>query len=211
MKDPEHPYVGRGGLKLEHALREFDIDPHGLRCADFGCNVGGFTDCLLRHGARLVYAVDTSYGTLEYRLRVDDRVTVMERTNALHATPPAGGVDLVVADMGWTPQRLVIPAALRWFASDSTMARLVTLIKPHYERSDRERSGRRNRTVLSEDEALRIAESTTELAPQFGARVLNMIRSPIRGGGSRGRSGNVEYLALIVREPAIDPHDPGGV
>ena len=83
--DKDIPFVSRAGLKLEHALDEFDIDISGLVCADFGCNVGGFTDCLLQRGAKLVYAIDTGYGTLDWKLRSDDRVITMERTNALHA------------------------------------------------------------------------------------------------------------------------------
>ena len=81
-------FVSRAGLKLEHALREFQLDVTGHVCSDFGCNVGGFTDCLLKRGAAQVYAIDTGYGTLDYRLRTDNRVIVMERTNALHVDPP---------------------------------------------------------------------------------------------------------------------------
>ena len=113
-KEPDRPHVGRGGLKLRHALDVFALDPRSLRCADFGCNIGGFTDCLLQRGASRVFAVDTGYGALAYTLRTDPRVLVMERTNALHADPPPGRVDLVVIDMGWTPQRHCVPAALRW-------------------------------------------------------------------------------------------------
>jgi predicted rRNA methylase YqxC with S4 and FtsJ domains/very-short-patch-repair endonuclease len=83
------PFVSRAGGKLEHALTEFAFDVTGLACADFGCNIGGFTDCLLQRGAALVHAIDTGYGTLAYKLRIDPRVVVMERTNALHALPPS--------------------------------------------------------------------------------------------------------------------------
>ncbi|MCA9311333.1 MAG: hypothetical protein KDA21_09020, partial [Phycisphaerales bacterium] len=93
-------HVGRGGLKLHHALETFGVDVTGLAAADLGCNLGGFTDCLLKRGAAHVHAVDTGYGILDYRLRTDARVTVMERTNVLHAEPPVS-VDLVVIDMGW--------------------------------------------------------------------------------------------------------------
>lgn len=115
----ENPYVSRGGLKLRHALEVFGVDPAGWWCADLGCSTGGFTDCLLQAGAARVYAVDTAYGELAWRLRQDERVAVMERTNALHAEVPAdvaerGGVDLVVIDLGWTVQSRAIPAALRW-------------------------------------------------------------------------------------------------
>ncbi|MFW5653699.1 MAG: SAM-dependent methyltransferase, partial [Planctomycetota bacterium] len=129
MSDPEHPYVGRGGLKLAHALDEFRIDPCGLFAADFGCNVGGFTDCLLKRGAAHVIAVDTGYGMLAWKLRSDtDRVTTLERTNALYADPVTSIVRaraassvlaslplrLVVADMGWTRQRHLLDTAVRW-------------------------------------------------------------------------------------------------
>ena len=115
--------------KLEAALAAFRLDVTGLVCADFGCHAGGFTDCLLRHGAERVYAVDTGYGVLDYRLRTDERVVVMERTNALHCEPPRP-VDVVTIDMGWTRQRYAIPAALRWLAPGG---RIVSLVKPHYE------------------------------------------------------------------------------
>ena len=119
----EKQFVSRAGLKLEHALNEFEFDVTGLVCADFGCNIGGFTDCLLQRGAKLVYAIDTGYGTLAWKLRSNDHVITMERTNALHAVPPASpdsaethfqGVDLVTIDLAWTQQRHSIPAALKW-------------------------------------------------------------------------------------------------
>ena len=138
MPEGEHvPFVSRAGLKLDHALREFQLDVTGFVCADFGCNVGGFTDCLLQRGAAKVFAIDTGYGALAWTLRNDARVVVMERTNALHAPPPQDVlVDLVVIDLAWTPQRLAIPAALRWLKPD---ARIVTLVKPHYELDDAEK------------------------------------------------------------------------
>jgi 23S rRNA (cytidine1920-2'-O)/16S rRNA (cytidine1409-2'-O)-methyltransferase len=104
MIDPACPYVSRGGLKLAAALSAFDLRPQGWVCADLGCSTGGFTDCLLRHGAAHVYALDTSYGQFDYRLRVDTRVTLFERCNALHFepwsklkpgyAPPTGGESL---------------------------------------------------------------------------------------------------------------------
>ncbi len=107
-------YASRGGQKLRHALDEFHVDVTGLACADLGCSTGGFTDCLLQAGAAKVFAVDTAYGELAWKLRKDPRVVVMERTNALHAPPPEDRVDLVVVDLGWTPQKAVIPVALKW-------------------------------------------------------------------------------------------------
>ncbi len=123
------PYVSRGGLKLAAALDAFGLSPAGWTCADLGCNVGGFTDCLLRRGAVRVHAVDTGYGALAWSLRKDPRVVVAERTNALRADPPEA-VDLVVIDVAWTPQRLILPAARRWLAP---AGQVVSLLKPQYE------------------------------------------------------------------------------
>ena len=107
---------------------------HGAVCADFGCNVGGFTDCLLSRGASKIYAIDTGYGELAWTLRKDPRVAVMERTNALYVDPPEL-VNLVVIDMAWTVQHLAVPAATRWLKQNDPArpARIVALLKPHYE------------------------------------------------------------------------------
>lgn len=201
------PYVSRGGLKLQHALTEFALDVRGLTCADLGCSTGGFTDCLLRAGAAKVYSVDTAYGQLAWTLRNDPRVVVMERTNALHAEPRER-VALVTIDVSWTPQRLALPAAAKWLAS--TGGSIVTLIKPHYERSAREpggRGGRRGRgglrreVVLSEHEALDELERTLADIRALGLSVIAHTRSPITGGAASGNkakgTGNVEFLALV--------------
>jgi len=113
MPDRRGKFVSRAGEKLDAALEAFGVDVAGCVCADFGCNVGGFTDCLLRRGAAKVYAVDTGYGALAWRLRKDPRVVVMERTNALYAPIPEP-VDLVAVDVAWTPQKVIVPAAMRW-------------------------------------------------------------------------------------------------
>jgi 23S rRNA (cytidine1920-2'-O)/16S rRNA (cytidine1409-2'-O)-methyltransferase len=203
----EPSFVSRGGLKLAHALDEFGIDPTGLWCADLGCSTGGFTDCLVQRGAARVFAVDTAYGELAWKLRTDDRVTVLERTNAVHAEPPAevlehGGVDLVVIDLGWTPQRLAIPAALRWVNAGG---KVITLVKPHYERSDRDKSAR---GVMSDEDAEAWAERVAGELPAMGVRVLGMVKSPVRGGargkGKKG-TGNAEWLALVERAQSSEP------
>ena len=97
-------------MKLAHALETFQFDVTNMTCVDLGCNVGGFTDCLLQSGASKVFAVDTGYGTLAWKLRSDERVITMERTNALHIEP-SEAVDLAVVDLGWTKQTLAIEAA----------------------------------------------------------------------------------------------------
>ena len=183
-----NPYVSRGGLKLAAALDAFDVDPADFICADLGCNVGGFTDCLLQRGATQVYAVDTGYGQLAWKLRQDDRVEVMERTNAMHVDVPVASVDLVVLDMGWTPQRHAIPAALRW-----NPKHIVSLVKPHYEASDRTKG----QGKLEEDEAAQVCEQVLAQAEQWGVRLIDHIRSPVVGGAGKGKRGNIEFLAYF--------------
>lgn len=198
-KDPDNPYVSRGGLKMRHALQTFGLDVTGLRCADLGCSTGGFTDCLLQHGAASVTCVDTAYGQLEWKLRSDPRVTTVERTNALHAEPPEGGVDLVVIDLGWTPQRLAIPAALSWL---NETGRIISLIKPHYELSDQMGKAEHSEIVLDDDKALEITEHSIADITKLGLKLDGLTRSPILGGGKRSKSkskGNPEWLALLSR------------
>lgn len=196
-----NPFVGRGGLKLAHALDVFGVSPAGLICADLGCSTGGFTDCLLRSGAAKVHAVDTGYGVLDFRLRIDPRVVVHERTNALHAEPPAPDhrPTLVVMDLGWTPQRLALPAALRWLAGAEN-ARIISLIKPQYEADAATKAASMSAGVLDEEAAERLARAVAASAPTLGARCLSLTRSPILGGQTRGKAkGNSEWLALLAR------------
>jgi 23S rRNA (cytidine1920-2'-O)/16S rRNA (cytidine1409-2'-O)-methyltransferase len=203
------PYVGRGGLKLRHALDTFALEVRGLTCADFGANIGGFTDCLLQAGAARVYAVDTGYGALAYKLRIDPRVIVMERTNALHAPPPVDDqgqpvpIHLIAIDLAWTPQRFAVPAGLRWLRPGGL---IITLIKPQYELEggERDEGGLHptppllNRGVLREVDAVRVAERTAAALPALGITLLGLTRSPIIGGaGKKRRTGNIEWLALL--------------
>src|SRR6186997_2486545 len=120
-------FVSRAGQKLEHALATFGLEVRGSVCADLGSNTGGFVDCLLQRGAVKVYAIDTGYGALEWKLRKDPRVVVMERTNAIHVQLPEK-VQLVTIDVAWTKQRIILPAAMRLLEVDGSV---VTLIKPH--------------------------------------------------------------------------------
>ncbi|MBL8747341.1 MAG: TlyA family rRNA (cytidine-2'-O)-methyltransferase [Phycisphaerae bacterium] len=191
------PYVGRGGLKLRHALHLFKVDVNASTCADFGCNVGGFTDCLLQAGAARVFAVDTGYGALAWTLRIDPRVTVMERTNALHAEPPSEPVDLVVIDMAWTPQKLCIPSALKWLRPEG---RIITLIKPHYEATHGPEKDRVRDGVLDEADAHTVLDRVVAELPSHGVRVSGVTRSPVFGGaGKKNARGNIEFLALLER------------
>ena len=192
----ERRFVSRAGDKLDHALDTFDLAVDGMQCADFGCNVGGFTDCLLSRGARRVTAIDTGYGVLAWKLRSDERVTVLERTNALHAEAPSDGNDLVVIDLAWTPQRLALPAAMDWLAEGG---RVVSLIKPHYELSE----GRKHLLqggFLPQELAPQVLEETLDSMAELGWKVLETTQSPLVGSKSsrkRGVPGNIEYLAML--------------
>ncbi|MEX1090650.1 MAG: SAM-dependent methyltransferase [Phycisphaeraceae bacterium] len=207
MPEEHCPYVSRGGIKLAAALDRFALDPTGCVCADLGCNVGGFTDCLLQRGARQVYAVDTGYGALAWKLRNDPRVAALERTNALHTPPPAAAAnacDLVAIDLGWTRQQHAIPMALRWLRSGDALsasrqpASIITLIKPHYE-ADRAALGRGDHAVLTDADALAVCQSVLARMPQWNVQVLDWCQSPLRGGAGKGRTGNIEYLAHVQR------------
>jgi len=187
---PSVRFVSRAGFKLQHALEIFGVPVEGIDCADFGCNAGGFTDCLLQRGARRVTAIDTGYGMLDWRLRNDSRVDVQERTNALHAPPPSGGVDLVVMDLAWTCQRHSVPVALRWLRPNG---RIITLIKPHYESQGGERKALVKGALPPEVAAAVVARVLGSM-PELGAQVLADSPSPVIGGG-----GNSEHLALLSR------------
>ena len=191
MSSKPAEYVGRGGHKLSAALDAFGVDPAGLTCADFGANIGGFTDCLLQRGAARVYAVDTGYGMLAWKLRKDARVVVMERTNALHADPP-GLVDLVVIDMAWTPQALSIPAAMKWLAKDG---RIVSLLKPHFELAKMTPGGKKPHAALSGDQAREVCDKVCSQLAGLGCPVADAIRSPIKGKG-----GTTEFLLLLRKQ-----------
>ena len=194
--DAPQKFVSRAGAKLEHALEEFKLDVTGLRCADFGCNVGGFTDCLLQRGAKHVTAIDTGYGALAWKLRQDPRVETRERTNALHAEAPAGGVDLVVLDLAWTPQRLAIPAALKWLAPGG---RIITLIKPHYELREEEKAWL-DRGFLPHERVPGVVTRVEAEMPALGAKVMGSTQSPLVGGKTSkkaGVPGNIEWLTLL--------------
>ena len=197
-------YVSRAGLKLEAALDGFELDVAGMRCADLGCHAGGFTDCLLQRGAAAVHAVDTGYGVLDYRLRSDPRVTVMERTNALHCQPPET-VDLVTIDVGWTKQRHVIPAALQWLGGVPG-GLIITLVKPHYELDETQRKTLLHDGAISHADAATVVERTVAGFEALGARPIAVLISPLSGAKSArgGRAGNREYLVLARRSHPAD-------
>ena len=177
-------YVSRAGHKLEQALRTFAIGVTGLTCADLGSNVGGFVDCLIQHGATKVYAIEKGYGVLEWKLRKDPRIIVMERSNAMHVTLPEK-VDLVTIDVAWTRQRHILPAARNLLRENG---RVITLIKPHYEADKRLlRKG-----ILPSEELDEVLERVKQDIAAAGFQFVRSVPSPMLGG-----EGNAEVLAEL--------------
>ena len=177
-------FVSRAGQKLEHALLTFGINVAGLTCADLGSNTGGFVDCLLQRGAAKVYAIDTGYGVLEYKLRKDPRVLVMERTNAMHVKLPEL-VAFITIDVAWTKQKHSLPAARRLLAPGG---QVVSLIKPHYE-ADKPmlRKG-----ILQDQHLPAVLDQVKADIPAAGFELVQLIDSPILGA-----QGNRELLAWL--------------
>lgn len=179
-------FVSRAGDKLNFALNTFNIDVAGNVCADLGCSTGGFVDCLLKRNAKKVYAVDTAYGELDWGLRNDPRVVVMERTNALHLNLDEK-MEFICIDVGWTPQKLILPKAKEML---NVSGKIVSLIKPHYEA---DKSFLRQGKVLEEklDEVLDKVKKDLE---SVGLNLVDFVESPVEG--KKGK--NKEYLAYLT-------------
>ena len=195
VRGRDHPWASRGGLKLDHGLTHFGIDPAGLVCLDIGASTGGFTDVLLSRGAARVYAVDVGQGQLAWRLRQDPRVVVLERTNARHLGPAQvpEAVDLLVSDASFIGLETLLPAPL---ALTAPGACLLALIKPQFEagRSEVGKSGVVRDPAVHEAVCRRIADW---LERRPGWRVLGLTESPIRGP-----EGNKEFLIAAARKDA---------
>jgi len=186
--DPTTRYVGRGGLKLEAALREFQIDVSGFVCLDVGASTGGFTDCLLQNGAKKVFAVDVGHNQIDWRLRNDPRVEVREGVNARYLTPEdfSQKFDLVVMDVSFISVTKVLPAIVPLLPP---VGSIVTLIKPQFEVGRGEVGG--GGIVRDEAKRLRAVEEVNNAARALGLKVVSVIESPITGA-----EGNIEFLAL---------------
>lgn len=194
-------YVGRGGLKLEKALEAFGLDVTGLVVADIGASTGGFTDCVLQRGAAKVYAVDVGYGQLDWKLRSDPRVVVMERTNVRYLTQLPEPVDLAVMDVSFISLRLVIPAVARLLREGG---RMVVLVKPQFE-AGRQQVGKGG--VVRDPKVHRsVLEGLVEWGDREGFGVQKVTVSPIRGP-----AGNVEFLALIAPGERSSPDVGEGI
>ena len=181
-------YVSRGGFKLERALDAFGIDVSGLVAVDIGASTGGFTDCLLKRGAARVYAVDVGYGQLDWRLRSDPRVVVMERTHARYLTSLPEPVDLATVDASFISLKLIIPPAARLLREGGW---IVALVKPQFE-AGREQVGKGG--VVRNTEVHRaVLRSLADWGGDEGYGFRQVVVSPIKGP-----AGNVEFLALVV-------------
>ena len=194
--DADEKYVSRGGHKLEHALRHFQLDVTGLTALDLGASTGGFTDCLLQHGAAKVFAVDVGRGQLAWKLRHDPRVVVMEKTNARHLTAaqfpqPFTPADLAVIDCSFISLRNILPAAIALLRPNG---RIVALIKPQFEAGKAEAD--KGRGVISDPSVHeRVLNEVQEFVrAQPGLRWRGVVESPLLGP-----AGNKEFLALIEK------------
>lgn len=189
--DPASRYVGRGGLKLEAALREFHVDVVGLACLDVGASTGGFTDCLLQHGARRVVAIDVGHNQLDWRLRQDARVEVREGVNAryLRAEAFEEKFELAVMDVSFISATKVLPALVALLTAG---ARIITLIKPQFEvgRGEVGKGG----IVRDHSKQERVVGEVNAAAEALGLRACGVIESPIQGA-----DGNREFLALYEK------------
>lgn len=183
------PFVSRGGFKLQKALTVFPIDPAGYTCVDCGASTGGFTDCLLQRGAKHVYAVDVGYGQLAWSLRCDERVTVMERTNARSLTPDMfpDRMDMAVMDMSFISLHLVLPAVRTLLTENG---QVVCLVKPQFE-AGREKVGKKG--VVRDPAVHReVLEDFIARLEPMGYSLAGLDFSPVRGP-----EGNIEYLAWL--------------
>jgi 23S rRNA (cytidine1920-2'-O)/16S rRNA (cytidine1409-2'-O)-methyltransferase len=183
------PFVGRGGVKLDHALKHFRQDVQGLTALDVGASTGGFTDCLLQRGASRVYAVDVGHGQLAYRLRQDERVVVMEKCNARYDYNLPELVDLVVIDVAFISLSLVIPPALRHLKNGR---HLIALVKPQFE-APREKVGRGG-VIKDPKTHAAVLSKVINWAVNQGLRVRGLCRSPIFGD-----AGNAEFFLLLQK------------
>ena len=193
------PYVSRGGLKLEKALRDFGVDPAGFVCSDSGASTGGFTDCLLHKGAQKVFAIDVGYGQLDWKIRSDPRVVVMERTNIRYVTPEDLGeaLDLSVVDVSFISLKIVLPVIKTLL---KPTGQVLCLIKPQFE-AGREKVGKKG--VVREPETHKeVLDNFVAWVGEMGFSIANMTFSPVKGP-----EGNIEFLAHLKlgEEPGITP------
>ena len=196
LRDADFPYVSRGGLKLANAIQMLGLSVQGWDCLDVGASTGGFTDCLLQHGARHVFAVDVGYGQLDWTLRQDSRVTVIERTNIRHMSAEivTVSVDLVTIDVSFISLKIVIPAVLRFMKGGG---RILALIKPQFEVG----RGKVGKGGVVRDPSVHeaVIEELSFFSVNLGFQRDGLVPSPILGP-----RGNREFVLSLIR-PAPAP------
>ena len=194
------PYVSRGGLKLEKALRDFGVKPEGYVCSDSGASTGGFTDCLLQQGAKKVFAIDVGYGQLDWKIRSDERVVVMERTNIRYVTPEDLGepLDLSVIDVSFIGLDIVLPAIKALLKPES--GQVLCLIKPQIE-AGKENVGKKG-VVRDPKIHQMVLDNFVALAKRLDFTILGLTFSPVKGP-----EGNIEFLGhlTLAEQPGIEP------
>ncbi len=194
------PYVSRGGLKLEKALRDFGVKPEGFVCSDSGASTGGFTDCLLQQGAKKVFAIDVGYGQLDWKIRSDERVVVMERTNIRYVTPDDLGeaLDLSVIDVSFISLKIVLPAIKNLLRP--YQGQVLCLIKPQFE-AGKEKVGKKG-VVRDPETHKEVLDNFVALAHELDFRILGLTFSPVKGP-----EGNIEFLGhlTLADVPGIEP------
>ena len=193
------PYVSRGGLKLEKALRDFGVDPTGFVCSDSGASTGGFTDCLLQQGAKKVFAIDVGYGQLDWKIRSDPRVVVMERTNVRYVTPEQLGepLDLSVVDVSFISLKIVLPVIKNFLRENG---QVLCLIKPQFE-AGKEKVGKKG-VVRDPQTHKEVLDNFVALAKELEFTILGLTFSPVKGP-----EGNIEFLGhlTLADKPGIEP------
>lgn len=185
------PYVSRGGLKLEKAIKNFDVTVEGKVCTDVGSSTGGFTDCMLQNGARKVYAIDVGRGQLDWKLRQDERVVCMEKTNIRYVTPEDLGepIDFSSIDVSFISLTKVLMPIHEYLVANG---QIVALIKPQFE-AGREKVGKKG-VVREKSTHIEVIHKVIDYAMSIGFAVLNLEFSPIRGP-----EGNIEYLVHLEK------------
>jgi 23S rRNA (cytidine1920-2'-O)/16S rRNA (cytidine1409-2'-O)-methyltransferase len=183
-------FVSRGGEKLAAALEEFGVDVSGKICADVGASTGGFTDCLLQNGAKKVYAIDVGDGLLHWKLRQDERVAVIEKTNARYVEKLPEAVNLATIDASFISLKLLLPVVKKWFGEGG--GEVIALIKPQFEAGRKEANKGRG-VIRSAEVHDRVLEEVLGFAEREGYTVKGRMQSPVKGA-----KGNVEFLARLA-------------
>lgn len=199
VRDNSIQFVSRGGLKLDKAIREWEIVLSGKICSDIGASTGGFTDCMLQNGAIKVYSVDVGYGQLAWKLRTDERVVNLERTNFRNVTEEQipQKLDFASVDVSFISLKLILPVLKKLL---NTASQVICLIKPQFE-AGKENVGK-NGVVRDKKVHISVIESLLEFMNSIGFNVLKLTYSPIKGP-----KGNIEYLTLIEPSEDVKPYD----